>query len=170
MENLKILKTITRLLILISLAIFSCNEAKNETSNKISSVKNIDYTKLNFEEVYSIKSITLIEEWINYAELFSYIEEINSKNYSSIIDNKKYLIRFFNGLKNTIPELINKAEIKSRLTVIETDFLKFESIISNYTIDESEKINLVKKINNSFSNLNFQIDKIIEKQEVNPIQ
>ncbi len=120
--------------------------------------------------MYSIKSITLIEEWINYAELFSYIEEINSKNYSSIIDNKKYLIRFFNGLKNTIPELINKAEIKSRLTVIETDFLKFESIISNYTIDESEKINLVKKINNSFSNLNFQIDKIIEKQEVNPIQ
>ena len=170
MENLKILKTITRLLILISLAIFSCNQADNETLNKISSEKNIDYTKLNFEEVYSIKSTILIEEWINYAELFSYIEEINSKNYSSIIDNKKYLIRFFNGLKNTIPELINKAEIKSRLTVIETDFLKFESIISNYTIDESEKINLVKKINNSFSNLNFQIDKIIEKQEVNPIQ
>ena len=164
------MKTITRLLILISLAIFSCNQADNETLNKISSEKNIDYTKLNFEEVYSIKSITLIEEWINYAELFSYIEEINSKNYSSIIDNKKYLIRFFNGLKNTIPELINKAEIKSRLTVIETDFLKFESIISNYTIDESEKINLVKKINNSFSNFNFQIDKIIEKQEVNPIQ
>ena len=164
------MKTITRLLILISLAIFSCNQADNETLNKISSEKNIDYTKLNFEEVYSIKSTTLIEEWINYAELFSYIEEINSKNYSSIIDNKKYLIRFFNGLKNTIPELINKAEIKSRLTVIETDFLKFESIISNYTIDESEKINLVKKINNSFSNLNFQIDKIIEKQEVNPTQ
>lgn len=170
MENLKILKTITRLLILISLAIFSCNQADNETLNKISSEKNIDYTKLNFEEVYSIKSTILIEEWINYAELFSYIEEINSKNYSSIIDNKKYLIRFFNGLKNTIPELINKAEIKSRLTVIETDFLKFESIISNYTIDESEKINLVKKINNSFSNFNFQIDKIIEKQEVNPTE
>ena len=170
MENLKILKTITRLLILISLAIFSCNQADNETLNKISSEKNIDYTKLNFEEVYSIKSTILIEEWINYAELFSYIEEINSKNYSSIIDNKKYLIRFFNGLKNTIPELINKAEIKSRLTVIETDFLKFESIISNYTIDESEKINFVKKINNSFSNFNFQIDKIIEKQEVNPTE
>ena len=164
------MKIITKLLILISLAAFSCNEAKIETLNKISSEKNIDYTKLNFEEVYSIKSTTMIEGWINYTELFSYIEEINSKNYSSIIDNKKYLIRFFNGLKNTIPELINKAEIKSRLTVIETDFLKFESIISNYTIDESEKINLVKKINNSFSNLNFQIDKIIEKQEVNPIQ
>jgi len=54
--------------------------------------------------------------------------------------------------------------------MIATDFLKFESIISNYRIDESEKINLVKKINNSFSNLNFQIDKIIEKQEVNPTE
>jgi hypothetical protein len=28
---------------------------------------------------------------------------------------------------------------------------------------------MVKKINNSFSNLNFQIDKLIEKQEITPL-
>ena len=77
------------------------------------------------------------------------------------------MVRFFNGLKNTIPEIINKLEVKSRLTVIETDFLKFESNLSNYSVDDNSKQSMVKKINNSFSNLNFQIDKIIEKQEIN---
>ena len=67
-------------------------------------------------------------------------------------------------IKNTIPNEINKPEIKSRLTVIETDFLRFEALISNYEINDKMKTKMVKKINNSFSNLNFQIDKLTEKQ------
>ena len=45
--------------------------------------------------------------------------------------------------------------------------MRFESILSNYEIDNDIKIKMVKKINNSFSNLNFQIDKLLEKQEIN---
>ena len=70
-------------------------------------------------------------------------------------------------IKFSIPDEINKPEIKSRLTVIETDFMRFESMLSNYEIDNEIKIKMVKKINNSFSNLNFQIDKLLEKQEIN---
>ena len=44
----------------------------------------------------------------------------------------------------------------------------FESMLSNYESNEEEKIKMVKKINNSFSNLNFQIDKLTEKQEITP--
>ena len=51
--------------------------------------------------------------------------------------------------------------------MIETDFMRFESILSNYEIEKEIKIKMVKKINNSFSNLNFQIDKLLEKQEIN---
>ena len=76
------------------------------------------------------------------------------------------LIRFFNVIKNTIPLDINKPEIKSRLTVIETDFLRFEAMISNYEINDRIKTKMVKKINNSFSNLNFQIDKLTEKERL----
>ena len=45
--------------------------------------------------------------------------------------------------------------------------MRFESMLSNYEIENEIKINMVKKINNSFSNLNFQIDKLLEKQEIN---
>ena len=52
------------------------------------------------------------------------------------------------------------------MTVIETNFMKFESLISKSALSEKEKENNVKKINKSFSNLNFQIDKVIEKQKI----
>ena len=129
---------------------------------------NIDYAQLSFSSVYQIEDFSLIDEWVSYIELKEFIMEFNSNDFSSVIDNKNYLTKFFNKLKNTIPILIDKTEVKARLTVIETDFMKFESYISNYLVNEDIKIKMVKKINNSFSNLNFQIDKIVEKKEVIP--
>ena len=108
-------------------------------------------------------------EWNGHIELSEYINQFNSSDFSLLIDNKKYMEKFFTELKNSIPESINKPEIYSRLTVIETDFLKFESMISNFPLKNEEKLTMVKKINNSFSNLNFQIDKLIEKTKITPL-
>ena len=127
----------------------------------------INYSEINFESIYEIKYYSSIEQWINYFELNEFIEQLNSNDFSSLVNNKKYLIRFFNTIKNSIPKSIKKSEIISRITVIETDFLKFESMLSEYEVESEVKIKMVKKINNSFSNLNFQIDKILEKQEIN---
>ena len=153
---------------IILISIISCKEVVVEEVKSNLSSKTINYSEINLESVYKIKLYSNIEEWINYIELNEYVNQLNLSDYSTLIDNKQYLIRFFNGVKNTIPTEINKPEIKSRLTVIETDFLRFESILSNYESNEEEKIKMVKKINNSFSNLNFQIDKLTEKQEITP--
>ena len=153
---------------IILISIFSCKEVVvEEVKNNLSS-KTINYSEINLESIYKIKLYSNIDEWINYMELNEYVNQLNLNDYSSLIDNKQYLIRFFNGIKNTIPIEINKPEIKSRLTVIETDFLRFESMLSNYESSKETKIKMVKKINNSFSNLNFQIDKLTEKQEITP--
>ena len=153
---------------IIIISIISCKDVVVEEIKNNSNSKIINYSEINLEAVYKINLYSKIDEWINYIELYEYIEQLNLNDYSSLIDNKKYLIRFFNGIKNTIPTEINKPEIKSRLTVIETDFLRFESMLSNNEPNKEEKIKMVKKINNSFSNLNFQIDKLIEKQEITP--
>ena len=169
MENQKLLKRLIKISIIL-ISIISCKEVVvEEVKNNLSS-KTINYSEINLESVYEIKLYSHIDEWINYGELDEYVNQLNLNDYSSLIDNKKYLIRFFNGIKNTIPTDINKPEIKSRLTVIETDFLRFESMLSNYELNEEAKIKMVKKINNSFSNLNFQIDKLTEKQEITPEQ
>ena len=152
---------------IVVISILSCKEAVVEEIKDKSNSKIINYSEISLESVYKIKLYPNIDEWVNYVELNEYVEQLNLNDYSTLIDNKKYLVRFFNGIKNTIPTEINKSEIKSRLTVIETDFLRFESMLSNYEIDDKAKTKMVKKINNSFSNLNFQIDKLTEKREIN---
>tara|TARA_Y100000814_G_C12197147_1_gene356697 strand:+ start:137 stop:586 length:450 start_codon:yes stop_codon:yes gene_type:complete len=146
----------------------SCNEiTTNEVQKDDTNSTTINYSEINFKSIHEVKYYSSIEQWINYFELNEFIEQLNSNDFSSLIDNKKFLLRFFKGIKFSIPDEINKSEIKSRLTVIETDFMRFESMLSNYEVDNEIKIKMVKKINNSFSNLNFQIDKLLEKQEIN---
>ena len=132
-------------------------------------MNDINFTKLEFSEIYQSSNNISLVEWNGYAELSEYINQFNSSDFSLLIDNKKYMEKFFTELKNSIPEPINNPEIYSRLTVIETDFLKFESMISNFPLKNEEKLTMVKKINNSFSNLNFQIDKLIEKTKITPL-
>ena len=167
MENQKLLKRLIKISIIL-ISIVSCKEVVIQEIKDNSSSKIINYSEINLESVYEIKLYSNIVEWINYVELNEYVDQLNLNDYSTVIYNKKYLIRFFDGMKNTIPTEINKPEIKSRLTVIETDFLRFESMLSNYEPNDEAKIKMVKKINNSFSNLNFQIDKLTEKQEITP--
>jgi len=166
--NQKVLEKLIKLLPFFIL-LFCCEESNKEQKQQLNTkTKVINYSELNLESVYKIKNYNQIDNWINYIELSEFIEQLNLNDFSSVTDNKKYLIRFFNVIKNSIPSEINKPEIKSRLTVIETDFLRFESMISNYEINDKMKVKMVKKINNSFSNLNFQIDKLTEKQEITP--
>ena len=166
--NQKVLEKLIKLLPFFIL-LFCCEESNKEQKQQLNTkTKVINYSELNLESVYKIKNYNQIDNWINYIELSEFIEQLNLNDFSSVTDNKKYLIRFFNVIKNSIPSEINKPEIKSRLTVIETDFLRFEAMISNYEINDRMKTKMVKKINNSFSNLNFQIDKLTEKREIIP--
>ena len=167
MENRVVLKKLNRLFVLIIIFLVNCNDNVNIVQKQEANSKPLSYSEINFDSIYQIKYDSSIEEWINYFELNEFIKQLNTDDFSSLIDNKKFLLRFFKGIKFSIQDEINKPEIKSRLTVIETDFMRFESMLSNYEIDKEIKIKMVKKINNSFSNLNFQIDKLLEKQEIN---
>ena len=167
MENHAVLKRAVKFFLLLFISFTSCEKTKNEVKKEMINKEQINYSEINFESIYEIKYYSSIEQWINYFELNEFIEQLNSNDFSSLVNNKKYLIRFFNTIKNSIPKSIKKSEIISRITVIETDFLKFESMLSEYEVESEVKIKMVKKINNSFSNLNFQIDKILEKQEIN---
>ena len=162
------MKRLTKFIFALFISFTSCDEITTGNVQKDNpNSTTINYSEINFESIYEVKYYSSIEQWINYFELNESIEQLNSNDYSSLIDNKKFLLRFFRGIKFSIPDEINKPEIKSRLTVIETDFMRFESMLSNYEIEKEIKIKMVRKINNSFSNLNFQIDKLLEKQEIN---
>ena len=114
MENQKLLKRLIKISIIL-ISIISCKEVVvEEVKNNLSS-KTINYSEINLESVYKIKLYSNIEEWINYIELNEYVNQLNLSDYSTLIDNKQYLIRFFNGVKNTIPTDINRPEINQDL-------------------------------------------------------
>ena len=169
MENQKNLKTLVKSSFILVLVFFSCKKESKKLPEEISKNNDVEFVQLEFENIYKSNNDLTLESWLNYIELAEYINQFNSNDFSSLIDNKKYLIRFFKGIENSIPDVLNQPEILSRLTVIETDFLKLESMLSNFEINSDQKIKMVKRINNSFSNLNFQIDKLIEKLKITPL-
>ena len=145
------MKRLTKFIFALFISFTSCDEITTGNVQKDNSNSTtINYSEINFESIYEVKYYSSIEQWINYFELNEFIEQLNSNDYSSLIDNKKFLLRFFRGIKFSIPDEINKPEIKSRLTVIETDFMRFESMLSNYEIEKEIKIKMVKKINLTF--------------------
>ena len=169
MENQKNLKNLVKSSFILVLVFFSCKKELKKLSEEIPNNNEIAFIQLEYKNIYKSDNDLILESWLNYTELTEYLNQLNSNDFSSLIDNKKYLIRFFNGIKNTVPDVLNQPEISSRLTVIETDFLKLESMLSNFEISSDQKNKMVKRINNSFSNLNFQIDKLIEKLEITPL-
>ena len=164
--NQKKLKRLYNLLFFILILFFNCKKEFPTKIENVSKENSINYSLLNFDEIYFSTNNIVLNKWSNYMELKELIDQFNIKRFDLIIENKNYMKRFFNGLKNTVPDILNQPEIISRMTVIETNFMKFESLISKSALSEKEKENNVKKINKSFSNLNFQIDKVIEKQKI----
>ena len=80
------------------------------------------------------------------------------------MDNDIFLKKFFKEMNTSIPDDLNLSEITSRISVVETDFWLFIDKLNS--LHEKEKLDLqIEKINISFSNLNFQIDKIYIKKK-----
>ena len=166
MENQRILNQKYKVFFLVVFFQSCSSEVKiAESPNEPITKSNTVFYQTEFDSIYFTKNKYVIENWLNYSELSQIINEINNNNLSSLTDNKTYLKRFFKGIKNTIPDMIKEPEIISRITVIETDILKFESDLSQSYSDEIQKLKMTKKVNNAFSNLNFQIDMLVEKQK-----
>ena len=79
----------------VFILLFCCKEIDKEEKQQLDTeTKVINYSELNLESVYKIKIYNQIENWMNYIELSEFIEQLNLNDFSSVIDNKKYLIRF----------------------------------------------------------------------------
>ena len=94
------MKRLTKFIFVLFISFTSCNEITTGNVQKDNpNSTTINYSEINFESIYEVKYYSSIEQWINYFELNEFIEQLNSNDYSSLIDNKKFLLRFFRGIK-----------------------------------------------------------------------
>ena len=160
MQNRRVLKKIS-LFLTIVFFVLSCSENKIEVNQK---ENKIDFVQKNQQKKYQLKSINSTQDWLHYNQLSQYIKEINNEDFSMFIDNDIFFKKFFKEMSTSIPGDLNLSEITSRLSVVETDFWLFIDKLNS--LHEKKKLdNQIEKINISFSNLNFQIDKIYIKKK-----
>ena len=161
MQNLRVLKKIS-LFLTIVFFVLSCSENKveaNQQENKVDF-----FQKQNQQKIYLLKSTNSTQDWLRYNQLSDYIKKINNEDFSMFMDNDIFLKKFFKEMSTSIPDDLNISEINSRLSVVETDFWLF--IDKLHSLHDKKKLDdQIEKINISFSNLNFQIDKIYFKKK-----
>ena len=161
MQNQRILEKIS-LFLSIVFFVLSCSENKievNQEENKVDF-----FQKQNQQKKYQLKNKSSVQEWLQYNQLSEYVKEINNEDFSMFIDNDIFLKKFFKEMSISIPDDLNLSEITSRLSVVETDFWVFIDKLNS--LHEKKKLDdQIEKINISFSNLNFQIDKIYIKKK-----
>ena len=161
MQNRRVLKKIS-LFLTIVFFVLSCSKNKieaNQQENKVDFIQ-----KQNQQKIYLLKSTDSTQDWLQYNQLSEYIKEINNEDFSMFIDNDIFLKKFFKEMFTSIPDDLNLSEITSRVSVVETDFWLFINKLNS--LHEKKKLyQQIEKINISFSNLNFQIDKIYIKKK-----
>ena len=142
--------------------VLSCSENKIEVNQEENKV---DFFQKQYQQKkYQLKNTSSVQEWLQYSQLSEYIKEINNEDFSMFIDNDIFHKKFFKEMSTSIPQDLNLSEITSRLSVVETDFWVFIDKLNS--LHEKKKLDdQIEKINISFSNLNYQIDKIHIKKK-----
>ena len=161
-------------ILIVFVLFFSCKKTVSEnTENNTSENVNQDITesdiaKLNFIDfILDEKTEKAIEEWVEYYQLQEVIANVKKGDLSFFNDNKKIITTLLKDLKINIPKKVNTSATLARIQVLETKLLKLESLSNLTTTNKEELNNTIKEFFESFSNLNFQMNKKLEKDSRN---
>lgn len=161
-------------LISIFLILLSCSQNKQKSHSDISQENQNNFlakeniTALKYTD-YALDSKAFKEQtgWPKYRELEALVNDVKNANLSFFKDNKDVLKSFLEDLKSTIPERINTPAIQARLKIIETMSYKLEDQLMLSQPKKDNVLASVKSFLEAFSNLNFQINKKLERDSQN---
>lgn len=161
-------------LLSILLILLSCTQNNQKSKSDISQENQNDFlTKEDIAALkytdYALDSKAFKEQsaWQKYGELEVLVNDVKNANLSFFKDNKDVLKSFLEDLKSTTPEKINTPAIQARLKVIETMSYKLEDQLMLSQPKKDDMLNSIKGFLEAFSNLNFQINKKLERDSQN---
>jgi len=143
------------------------NESKNEkeaiTEKTIESFKFTDYA-------LSTDGEGVVTNWDKYQELAIQVSYLRKADLSFFNGDKALLKGFIDTLKLNIPDTLKTNPIISRTTIMETSLLRLNENLTLDNIQDSLKLQSVKEVLVAFSNLNYQINKKLEKDIYDQIE
>ncbi|MUU78952.1 hypothetical protein [Winogradskyella endarachnes] len=173
------MKFIAILLLLSSVLIISCNDDKTTISEIEVSEKTNEDKKITASTIEGIayKDYALSPEahqeiipWTQYHELSTQIDFLKKGDFSFFNEENADLLKFIKDFKSNLPETLKTNPIISRNAIIETSLLKLNEYLTLDNIDRKDKLLGIKEVFVAFSNLNYQINKKLERDMYNDIQ
>jgi len=153
------------------ICLVACNQSNNkdlpDSQNKIDSLKisKEDISKLEYVEfVLDEKATTLFGSWPSYIELENHIADLKQGDISFFKDNPELIDAFIKDFKETVPEEINSPAILARIKALETKIYKLQSVTNLSNRNKNTIYPVIKELLISYSNLNLQINKKLEKE------
>jgi hypothetical protein len=159
------------LMVSILVVVFSCKKAaQNNTqdadaADKSQTITEKDISKFKYLDfTIDEKAQPLIEPWQPYKQLEDIMVNVKKGDLSYFkADAKKNLKTLLTDMREHIPDTLNTPSILARIAVVETTLYKTESLSNLSTTKKETLANTLKELLVSFSNLNFQINKKLEK-------
>lgn len=158
------------------LLFIACKKAATSSSdvaskqNTSTTITESDISKMKFTEfVLSQETKTVVESWTEYAQLQEQVGYVKKGDLSYFNDNKKSIETLLKGLKDNIPETFSNNSILARIKIVETSIYKLESLVRLSTTTKPELMDGIKAFLIAISNLDNQLNKVIEHERNNSI-
>ncbi|WP_157957260.1 hypothetical protein [Winogradskyella tangerina] len=133
------------------------------TARAIENFKFTDY-------VLSANGESVVANWDKYQELAIQVSYLRKADLTFFNGDKTLLKGFIDTLKMKIPDTLQTNAIVSRTVIMETTLLRLNENLTLDNIQDSLKLQSVKEVLVAFSNLNYQINKKIEKDIYDQIE
>lgn len=164
----------SRIILLVLVCIFwGCKknmteQPENKEIKKDSMVvSKIDVQTINFTEFVLDPQYEKKLNWLKYYEMESRMEELKNGDLSYFKTDKKIVETLMDEFTNTLPLHLNEESIQARILIVKTMYLKLNNIINMSTSTKDEIEEAIKDLLESFSNLNYQINKKFERDSQN---
>lgn len=135
---------------------------ENTTQQSIITAKAIEGFKYT-DYVLSARGENAVADWEKYQELAIQINYLKKADLSFFNGDKELLKKFIVEFKAQTPSLLKTNPIISRTVIIETALLRLNENLTLDNIDNKLKLKSVKEVLVAFSNLNYQINKKLER-------
>ena len=154
-----------------SILLISCHNASKDSNSEqpyqepvSKSLSEKDISKLKYTEyTLDVKTENAIKDWLKYKDLQDIVQNVKKGDLSYFNDNKKGIQTFLEELLKTIPDTLNTPSVAARITAFETKLYKLESLSNLQTTSKQELGETIKEFLQAYSNLNFQMNKKLEK-------
>lgn len=157
----------------ILVILLSCKKQPEETEQVVEkpkeskTIKAKDIAKLKYTDyILDSRAGDSISTWNEYKQFETIVTNVKKGDLSFFMTNDKAVKELIVNLKQNIPTEVNNEAIMARLTALETKVLKLESLANLSTTSKEELLANIKDFLVAFSNLNLQMNKKIENDNI----